>query len=109
MSSELERRRELNYPPYCHLVRVLLTGPDSVAPLAALAEIRAALEGVTGATILGPAPLPRLRRRNRAQLVAKTSEPRTLASAARRVLAAAAPALRRDGLTAAVDVDPQSL
>ena len=109
MISELERRRELNYPPYCHLVRVLLSGPDSVTPLAALSEIRAALEQATGATILGPASLPRLRRRNRAQLVAKTDEPRALAGAARRVLAAAAPALRRDELTAAVDVDPQSL
>ncbi|MGI9657532.1 MAG: replication restart helicase PriA, partial [Gaiellaceae bacterium] len=106
MASELERRRELSYPPYCHLVRVLLSGPDSVTPLAALSEIRAALETASGATILGPAPLPRLRRRNRAQLVAKTDEPRALARAARRVLAAAAPALRRDELTAAVDVDP---
>ena len=109
MESELERRRELSYPPFCHLVRILVSGPGRDAPQAALSEIRDALEDATSATILGPAPLPRLRRRNRAQLVAKTDEPRTLARAAQRVLAAAAPGLRRDGLSAAVDVDPQSL
>ena len=109
MESELERRRELTYPPYCHLVRILLSGHERDAPQEALAEIRQALEEATTATILGPAPLPRLRRRNRAQLVAKTDEPRRLAQAARRVLAAATPALRRAGLSAAVDVDPQSL
>lgn len=109
MESELERRAELSYPPYCHLVRVLLTAPDRDAPERALAEIRDALEAATGAAVLGPASLPRLRRRHRAQLVAKTQEPRSLARAARQVLAAAAPALRRDGLTAVVDVDPQSL
>jgi len=58
---------------------------------------------------IGPAPLLRLRGRHRAQLVAKTSEPRRIARAAASLLEAATPALRRDGLTAVVDVDPQSL
>ena len=40
---------------------------------------------------------------------AKTSEPRRIARAAASLLEAATPALRRDGLTAVVDVDPQSL
>ena len=59
--------------------------------------------------ILGPAPLFRLRGRFRAQLVAKTNRPRAVASSAAHLLAAAAPAMRRDGLTAVVDVDPQSV
>ena len=59
--------------------------------------------------VLGPAPLFRLRGRFRAQLVAKTDRPRAVASAAARLLAVAAPAMRRDGLTAVVDVDPQSV
>ena len=62
-----------------------------------------------GADLLGPAPLLRLRGRHRAQLVAKTDSPRALAAAAGRVLAAAAPAMRRAGVNAVVDVDPQSL
>jgi hypothetical protein len=42
-------------------------------------------------------------------LLAKTASPRALASRAAALLAAAAPAMRRDGLAAVVDVDPQSL
>jgi hypothetical protein len=41
--------------------------------------------------------------------VAKTDKPRLLAARTARLLAAAAPAMRRAGLTAVVDVDPQSL
>jgi primosomal protein N' len=57
--------------------------------------------------VLGPAPLHRLRGRYRAQLVAKTDNPRRVAARAGRLLSAAAPAMRRAGLTAVVDVDPQ--
>ncbi len=105
---ELERRRELGYPPYRHLVSVVVSGPEPAAPERALAEIRGRLES-TGAELLGPAPLLRLRGRCRAQLVAKTSEPRRIARAAAALLEAATPALRRDGLAAVVDVDPQTL
>jgi primosomal protein N' len=51
----------------------------------------------------------RLRGRHRAQLVGKTDRPRALASRAAALLAAAAPAMRRAGLAAVVDVDPQSV
>jgi primosomal protein N' (replication factor Y) (superfamily II helicase) len=72
----------------------------------ALTELRARLDG---ADILGPAPLLRLRGRHRAQLIAKTERPRRVSGPAGRLLAAAAPAMRRAGLTAVVDVDPQAL
>ncbi len=65
--------------------------------------------GLGGEELLGPAPLLRLRNRHRAQLVGKTDRPRALATRAARLLASAAPAMRRAGLTAVVDVDPQSL
>ncbi len=106
LAGELERRRDLGYPPFRHLVRVVVAGPDPDAPLTALREVAAGLEG---ADLLGPAPLLRLRGRHRAQLIAKTDEPRRVASRAGRLLAAGAPAMRRAGLTAVVDVDPQSL
>ena len=48
-----------------------------------------------------------LRGRYRAQLVAKAERPRPFASRAARLLGAATPAMRRDGLSAVVDVDPQ--
>ncbi len=108
LADELARRRELGYPPFRHLVRVLVGGPAEGDPVAVLGELRAGLEGA-GGELLGPAPLLRLRGRHRAQLVAKTSEPRRIAARAAQLLAAAAPAMRRAGLTAVVDVDPQSL
>ncbi len=109
VQAEVARRRELRYPPFCHLVRILLSAPERDAPVAALGEIRDALAEATGATILGPASLLRLRGRYRAQIVLKTDEPRTVARAARQLLAATAPAFRREDLKAVVDVDPQSL
>jgi primosomal protein N' (replication factor Y) (superfamily II helicase) len=106
LTGELERRRELGYPPFRHLVRILVTGPKEPDVMRALEEVRGGLDGTD---VLGPAPLFRLRGRHRAQLVAKTDEPRRVAGRAGQLLAAAAPAMRKAGLTAVVDVDPQSL
>ena len=107
LARELERRRELGYPPYRHLVRVLATGPSEDGPRRLLEEIRAGLR--VDAELLGPAPLLRLRNRQRAQLVAKTERPRQVATQVARMLAAAAPAMSAAGVTAVVDVDPQEL
>jgi primosomal protein N' (replication factor Y) len=106
LAGELERRRELGYPPFCHLVRVVVAGSAPEQPLTALRELASRFEE---GELLGPAPLLRLRGRYRAQLIAKTGEPRRVAARAGRLLAEAAPAMRRAGLTAVVDVDPQSL
>jgi primosomal protein N' (replication factor Y) (superfamily II helicase) len=105
LAGELERRRELGYPPYRHVVRILVSGPDADGPRRLLEEVRDGL----GAEAIGPASLLRLRARHRAQLIAKTEEPRRVAAAAAHLLAAASPAMRRAGLRAVVDVDPQSL
>jgi primosomal protein N' (replication factor Y) (superfamily II helicase) len=104
LAGELERRRELGYPPFRHLVRIVVAGPEPADPLRALSELK---EGLGEDDVLGPAPLLRLRGRYRAQLVAKTEHPRRFASQAGRLLSAGAPAMRRAGLTAVVDVDPQ--
>jgi len=106
LAEELRRREELGYPPYRHVVRVLVSGRNADDPRQLLEEIR---HGLGDADAIGPAPLLRLRGRHRAQLIAKTAEPRRIASAAARLLAAATPAMRRAGLQAVVDVDPQSL
>jgi primosomal protein N' (replication factor Y) len=108
LAQELVRREELSYPPFSHLVSLVVSGADVAAPLRVLAELREALR-LPGVQLIGPAPLLRLRGRFRAQLVAKTSSPRAFAGRAASLLAAAAPAMRRDGLAAVVDVDPQSL
>jgi primosomal protein N' (replication factor Y) len=107
LALELERRRELGYPPFRHLVSLLVSGPEPGAPDRLLHELRQRLEREPD-DVLGPAALLRLRGRHRSQLVIKTSEPRRVARAAASLLEAATPALRRNGLTAVVDVDPQS-
>jgi primosomal protein N' (replication factor Y) len=106
LAGELERRRALGYPPFRHLVRILVSGPEAADPTRSLEELKA---GLPEFELLGPAPLLRLRGRHRAQLVGKTDRPRALASRAAALLAAAAPAMRRAGLAAVVDVDPQSV
>jgi len=106
LAEELDRRRALGYPPFAHLVRIVVTGPEQADAMRALEELKA---GLPGHELLGPAPLLRLRGRHRAQLVGKTQHPRALASRAAALLSAAAPAMRRAGLAAVVDVDPQSL
>src|SRR4051795_7244644 len=103
---ELERRRALGYPPFRHLVRIVVTGPDLADAMRVLEELRA---GLGEAELLGPAPLLRLRGKHRAQLVGKTDRPRALAMRAAQLLAAAAVPMRRAGLAAVVDVDPQSI
>jgi primosomal protein N' (replication factor Y) len=106
LDGELERRRELGYPPYAHLVRILASGPRADAPLRLLEELRT---GLAEPELLGPAPLLRLRGRHRAQLVAKTQSPRRLAAHAAELLSGAAAAMRRAGVAVVVDVDPQGL
>jgi primosomal protein N' (replication factor Y) (superfamily II helicase) len=106
LAGELERRRALGYPPFSHLVRIVVSGREPDGPMRALDELKAALGGDE---LLGPAPLLRLRGRHRAQLVAKTERPGALAARAAKALAAAAPAMRKAGLSVVVDVDPQSV
>ena len=105
LAEELERRRELGYPPFRHLVRVVADGREPGDAMQLLGEIGA---GLDGADVLGPAPLLRLRGRHRAQLLVKTDRVRPVASRAAQLLAAAAPAMSRAGVRATVDVDPQA-
>ena len=109
LAGELDRRRALGYPPFKHLVSIVVSGPERDGPMTALRELRTELERLGVADLLGPAPLLRLRGRHRAQLLAKTDSPRSVAAPAARLLGTAAKAMRRDGLTAVVDVDPQGV
>ncbi|HXH88858.1 MAG TPA: primosomal protein N' [Gaiellaceae bacterium] len=106
LAEELERRRSLGFPPFGHLVAIVASGAEASGPERLLREVRAGLGDVE---LLGPAPLLRIRGKHRAQLLAKTDRPRALAARAASLLAAAAPAMRRAGVSAVVDVDPQSL
>ena len=109
VAGELERRRALRYPPFADLVRVVVLRRAGEPVRAAAARVADAVAGGTGAAteILGPAPLFRLRGRERRQVVVKTTE----RAAAIRATAAAVEAAARDralrDVSFSVDVDPQ--
>ena len=107
LAEELERRRELGYPPFKHLVRIVVSGPE-------LERRHAGARGAEGRASAASSCSARRRCRGCAAATARSSSrrpasPRALASQAARLLQAASPALRKAGLTAVVDVDPQSV
>jgi len=99
---ELERRRALRYPPHGALVRLVCSSELAGAALLAATELRARIELPRG-ELLGPAPLFRLRGRERAQIVVKAAD-RARALAA--IGEAVARPLGRE-VAVSVDVDPQ--
>jgi primosomal protein N' (replication factor Y) len=103
LTGELHRRRALRYPPYGELIRIVCSATRPGAALAAAQELRGRLAGLAGAQVLGPAPLFRLRGRERAQVVVKAGDRRPAVAA---VGAAIACPLARE-VAVGVDVDPQ--
>jgi primosomal protein N' (replication factor Y) len=106
LAGELERRRALAYPPFASLLRVTCSAEDAGDANAAAQAVRERISA-PDAVVLGPAPLFRLRGRERSQLVVKAPRRRAaIASVAAAVDAVARSALgRRVQLSA--DVDPQ--
>jgi len=109
LAGELERRRELGYPPFAHLIRVELAGPDADRVQTAAERLREALDAglPAGDTALGPAPRFRLRGRERRQVMVKARRRSQAVAAVRAVVEGAAGARELRGLALAVDVDPQ--
>jgi len=106
LAGELARREALRYPPFADLIRVVCLA-DEAAPARAAAQDVAAGAGAEGSEVLGPAPLFRLRGRERFQVVVKATrrEPAIAAVAAAVDRAARDRAHRRVAFS--VDVDPQ--
>jgi primosomal protein N' (replication factor Y) len=106
LAGELARREALRYPPFADLVRIVCASAQPGAAFAAASAVRAELD-LEGAAVLGPAPLFRLRGRERAQIVVKASD----RAAAVRTIGAGVDAVAADRVHRAVafsvDVDPQ--
>ena len=102
LAGELQRRKALRYPPYGELIRIVCSSAREGVALQAARELRSRLT-LADAVLLGPAPLFRLRGRERAQIVVKSAD-RAVAVAA--VGEAVAEPLHRDA-SVSVDVDPQ--
>jgi primosomal protein N' (replication factor Y) len=112
VAEELQLRRELDYPPYARLVRIVLEDADeSVARTSAEAFADALRKSFEGSAIgvLGPAPAPieRAREQWRYHLLVKAS--RDLSSGVR--VREAIRTVRTGGYKASVtvDIDPVSL
>jgi primosomal protein N' (replication factor Y) len=100
LDGELARREALGYPPFASLIRIVCSA-ETQAP--AFEAATAIARRVRHATVLGPAPLFRLRNRERAQLLLKTTERRRAVAS----VGAAVDAVRVKGVYLSVDVDPQ--
>jgi primosomal protein N' (replication factor Y) len=108
MARELEMRKELNYPPFSELVRVVVLGTNEKKVLEAAGrmanKIRPSLPA--DSSLLGPAPAPlyRLKGRYRVHLLVKTKE---LGPVRERLLYLVQSISRP--LQATIDVDPGNM
>jgi primosomal protein N' (replication factor Y) len=110
VAGELERRRTLAYPPFSHLVRVVCAAVEAPAARGAAMELHDALAqplAAQQARLLGPAPLFRLRGRERQTLVVKAPERGAVARAVDEAVRGMGFGRRHRGVTVSVDVDPQ--
>jgi primosomal protein N' (replication factor Y) len=109
LAGELARRRALRYPPFADLVRVVASSEDAAAARSAGERVAGGVAGAVGEAteILGPAPLFRLRGRDRWQVVVKTAERAVAVRATGAAVEAAARERAHRDVAFSVDVDPQ--
>jgi primosomal protein N' (replication factor Y) (superfamily II helicase) len=106
VTGELARRRSLDYPPFADLIRVICSADQPALPRAAAGEIAEAAAEARGATVLGPAPLFRLRGRHRSQVVIKAHDRTAAIAAVRTAVDRAANRREYRDVAFSVDVDP---
>jgi primosomal protein N' (replication factor Y) (superfamily II helicase) len=106
IADELARRELLRYPPYASLIRVVCSAEHARDATAVATELHAGIQA-PGTTVLGPAPLFRLRGRSRSQLVLKSTERQAAIEAVGAAVEALGPRAAQRGINVSVDVDPQ--
>jgi primosomal protein N' (replication factor Y) (superfamily II helicase) len=110
VAGELERRRALAYPPFSHLIRIVCAAEQDLAARAAVGAVAGELAAHgpgEGAQVLGPAPLFRLRGRERQVLVVKAPVRRAAVRAVGEAVARVAATRNHSEVAFSVDVDPQ--
>jgi primosomal protein N' (replication factor Y) len=105
LATELERRRAHGYPPFADLIRVVTSALEPAPARAAATHIAEQLQ-LPGTELLGPAPLFRLRGRERYQLVLKTTERAAAIAATGAAVETTARDKRFKDVNLSVDVDP---
>jgi len=116
MAGELARRRALAYPPFARLIALRIEGPQLAAVEATAEQLATELRalalarGLGASSVLGPAPPPvaRLKNRHRRQILLRAADVRGL-----RALARAARAREQDIRSVRcrliVDIDPYTM
>jgi primosomal protein N' (replication factor Y) len=109
LDGELERRRELSYPPFATLVRVEMAAKEAQAAEDAARQTAARLRPLLprDATLLGPAPRFRLRDRERRQVLVKAADRAETVGAVREAVEGAIASKVMRNVQLSVDVDPQ--
>ncbi|HEV2752698.1 MAG TPA: primosomal protein N' [Solirubrobacteraceae bacterium] len=109
LAGELARRETLRYPPFSSLIRVVCSARADAPGAAALAAgaVREAMGEIAGAQVLGPAPLFRLRGRERSQLMVKAADRARAIAAVGGAVARVAAGRAHRAAALSVDVDPQ--
>jgi primosomal protein N' (replication factor Y) len=109
-AGELERRRQLGYPPATTLIEVEASSPDARAAVGAAAHLgnalRAALRGGP-AEVLGPSPLRRARGRYEARIMVKTTDTGKTIPAVAALVQRLQPRLHSRGARVVTDVEPE--
>jgi len=106
LAAELARRAALRYPPFSTLIRVVCSSARPGAALAAADAVGGRLSAAEVAA-LGPAPLFRLRGRERSQVVVKAGDRAAAVAAVGAAVHAVAADRRHRAASFSVDVDPQ--
>jgi primosomal protein N' (replication factor Y) len=111
--AELAARRQLGYPPFarCILLRLEGSAPAAVEQLAhdAARALRQRADGAIGVLGPAPAPLERLRQRHRQHILARASRGALLRRVVGDVLPELRAAARAKDVRVVVDVDPQHM
>ncbi|MGB8658511.1 MAG: primosomal protein N' [Candidatus Zixiibacteriota bacterium] len=114
---ELEQRRELGYPPFKHLILILISGSDlghvtaSAQSFSRRLKQKVKLKGTKEVEILGPAPAPlsKIKNQHRWQLLVKTKNATSTGSLIRDLLVADENLRNRKGVRITINVDPMGM
>src|SRR4051812_13711184 len=109
LAEELERRRALRYPPFSHLIEVVLAGVDEARVETSAETVRELLADRLGGAndLLGPATLFWLRGKRRRRLIVKTEQRHAAVAAVRDAVRTAVSNRALREVAISVDVDPQ--
>jgi primosomal protein N' (replication factor Y) (superfamily II helicase) len=109
LTEEIERRRALRYPPFSHLVRVVLKAEDEARVDRTATRLAGALaDSLPGdADLLGPAPMFRVRNKYRRRLLTKATDRDGTVAAIRAAVERLAADRALKDVAIGVDVDPQ--